>query len=763
MTFLNPLYLFGLAAAAIPIVIHLLTRRRPRRIEFSSVEFLREVNVAQLRRFRLRELILLALRVLAIALLSLALSRPAVKGSLGPAGREAVSSVVLLLDRSASMGAVESRELLSERARARARAVLESLETGDEVQVIPFDARPEPLFSKFTTDHGRVANAIGSIEPRPFTTDLDAAIGQGVELLKKSSQLNKELFLISDLQVAGLPGAGGAAGGAGGAIGAGGADSSSTSALGDTAVAKRSLPAGFRFYVLPVAQDARPENLALTDARVRSAGRMSGALSAVPSPSPYALASYTPATAAYEPVQSGGNGGSNAAAEVSVRAFGGAAGEVAVGVRSGGREIGRAFVPLGAGEGTALMPLSSMPQGGGEAFLPEDALEIDNHRWFAAGPTGRTQVGILEGGNAPASPLILALLAGQEAGQVEFRRIEAVSLSPGSLAGLDALVLNDVPELGEAPVTAIVEYVRGGGALAIALGERARPEFYGNRLFPALTGIRLAGVRESGSGQWTMRLAAPGHPAFDGFTARAGEPLTQAAFRRAWVLRPGPNTRVLARFATDLPAMVEESRVLVFASDTDGKWNDFPTRGAFLPLWLQSLRALAHGASTQDLRPGQRFSAPLPVGERAPDLRLTDPLGRSVPLEQSLSQGARRLVSPPLTETGLYRLSEGPRPLRDVAVNVDVRESDLTRLTPAEARRRFSAYRPIVLEGAGDLTQRIREGRFGREIGPLLLWLALLCLVLETAIARLMTPAGGTAGRGTPATSTSAGPGGTSA
>src|SRR5215468_7191785 len=104
MTFLNPLYLLGLAAAAIPIVIHLLTRKRPRRIPFSSVAFLREVNVAQLRRFRLR-----ALRVLAIALLALALSRPALKGSLGGAeGSDAASSVVLLIDRSASMGATES-------------------------------------------------------------------------------------------------------------------------------------------------------------------------------------------------------------------------------------------------------------------------------------------------------------------------------------------------------------------------------------------------------------------------------------------------------------------------------------------------------------------------------------------------------------------------------------------------------------------------------------------------------------------------------
>ncbi|MEO6461508.1 MAG: BatA and WFA domain-containing protein, partial [Candidatus Eisenbacteria bacterium] len=216
MTFLNPLYLFGLLAAGIPIVIHLLTRRRPKRITFPSVEFLREVNVAQLRRFRLREFLLLALRTLAIALLALALSKPALKGALGAGAGKATSSVVLLLDRSASMAAVEGRDALSARALARARAVLESLDPGDEVQVVTFDARPEALFPQPTGDLTRVGSAIEAIEPRPFTTDLDAAVARGLAVLRHSSRINKELYLLSDLQRTGLPGGadGDSAGGA---------------------------------------------------------------------------------------------------------------------------------------------------------------------------------------------------------------------------------------------------------------------------------------------------------------------------------------------------------------------------------------------------------------------------------------------------------------------------------------------------------------------------------------------------------------------
>jgi hypothetical protein len=52
-------------------------------------------------------------------------------------------------------------------------------------------------------------------------------------------------------------------------------------------------------------------------------------------------------------------------------------------------------------------------------------------------------------------------------------------------------------------------------------------------------------------------------------------------------------------FSTDLPALVEDGRLLIFASDADGAWNDFPSRGAFLPLWLQSLRSLSRGTAAR--------------------------------------------------------------------------------------------------------------------------------------------------------------------
>src|SRR5512136_3009139 len=95
---MNPLYLLGLLAAALPIIIHLLTRRRPRERAFPSLEFLTEVNQSEIRRLRLKQWLLLLLRTLAVAALALAMARPALRGAAGGrAGRGGAATMVVAL------------------------------------------------------------------------------------------------------------------------------------------------------------------------------------------------------------------------------------------------------------------------------------------------------------------------------------------------------------------------------------------------------------------------------------------------------------------------------------------------------------------------------------------------------------------------------------------------------------------------------------------------------------------------------------------
>jgi hypothetical protein len=80
MVFLNPWFLLGLFAAAIPVLIHLLHVRKLRTVEFSSLRFLKELQKSRLRTLRIRQLLLLLLRTLLIISLVLAFARPAVRG-----------------------------------------------------------------------------------------------------------------------------------------------------------------------------------------------------------------------------------------------------------------------------------------------------------------------------------------------------------------------------------------------------------------------------------------------------------------------------------------------------------------------------------------------------------------------------------------------------------------------------------------------------------------------------------------------------------
>ena len=101
LTFLNPALLFGALAAGVPLILHLLQNRRPQRVPFSDLRFLKDIQVHQSRSLGVRRWLLLALRMLAIILLALGVARPRL-GGLAPDAGERVSLLVIL-DSSASM------------------------------------------------------------------------------------------------------------------------------------------------------------------------------------------------------------------------------------------------------------------------------------------------------------------------------------------------------------------------------------------------------------------------------------------------------------------------------------------------------------------------------------------------------------------------------------------------------------------------------------------------------------------------------------
>ena len=122
MNFLAPAFFAGLAAIAIPVIIHLINRERKVVVEFPSLMFLQRIPYRSVRRQKLRHILLLMLRCLAIALLVAAFARPFFSRRVAAIATTGAREVVILLDRSASMGYADRWTKVAAAGRPRAGA-----------------------------------------------------------------------------------------------------------------------------------------------------------------------------------------------------------------------------------------------------------------------------------------------------------------------------------------------------------------------------------------------------------------------------------------------------------------------------------------------------------------------------------------------------------------------------------------------------------------------------------------------------------------
>ncbi|MCK4236903.1 MAG: BatA and WFA domain-containing protein, partial [Candidatus Krumholzibacteria bacterium] len=207
MNFLNPAFLLALIAVAVPLVIHIFSRRRLPEIPFSTLRFLKRSDKRSMRRISLRRLLLLILRMAGIALLALAFARPVVRGELAalfPAGGSRAACI--LLDRSYSMGVEEDEGVLFRRAKAGLSAILENMGKDDEVSVVLFDNAVEIVYEAERLECEVISRSLKKAGPSWSGTDLRSAVEEGRRILKKSRREAKELYIVSDFQRSALGG-----------------------------------------------------------------------------------------------------------------------------------------------------------------------------------------------------------------------------------------------------------------------------------------------------------------------------------------------------------------------------------------------------------------------------------------------------------------------------------------------------------------------------------------------------------------------------
>ena len=630
MSFLAPLFFVGLAALAVPILVHLTHRERKDVVVFPSLMFLSRIPYQAVRRQRIRNWPLFALRCLALIFLAFAFARPFLNrpALAAPVRSIGARELVILLDRSYSMAYGDRWT----RAVDAAKRAIAALGSNDRASLVVFDATATAA-SEPTSDKAILTTALDRVRPGAGATRYEPAFKLAQRLLADSRLPRREVLLISDFQ----------------RVGWDGRDSPA-------------LPAGTTINKVDLA-DPKTSNVAVTGVDFRrdyAEDRERVAITA-------RLVNRSAEARTGHSVSLELNGRVVETKQVNIAA-------------NAAATVDFAAAPLPPGTTRGVVRLA------------EDALPRDNAFFFAISRGQALSVLVIDGreGAAPRSLYVeRALGIGDQPNfRVTTKRLGSVTSS--DLVGRSLILLNDSDLPGGELGRRLVEYVQNGGGLLVALGDRAAPRdrpAYASELLPATAD---APIDRSGDRGGTLGYIDRSHPIFELFSAPRSGDFTTPRFFRYRSITPAPGDEQLARFDDGHVALLERKvgrgRVLVWASSFDGIWNDLPLQPVFLPVAHQMAK---YAAAYADERPwsivGQVANLPTIFRDSTPgdaaskaDYIAVAPSGERTRLEGT----ARRSVE--LSEQGFYELQRaGTRgEPKTVAVNVDLAESDLTAVEP---------------------------------------------------------------------------------
>jgi hypothetical protein len=573
MGFVQGSFLIGLAAVALPLLIHLIFRRQTRQVDLGTIRFLTELLRENARRKRLKRWLLLASRMLAMALLAFAFARPYV---LARQLRTSDRTVVVLSDRSASMGLRSGGERVADQALARAREILDSVGENTRWELALFD---HAVHSAAAESESR------AVVDRELPPDLDGATDYGAAMAWardaciRAGGAPVDVHVLTDLQRSGL-------------------DWTTT--------------------------DPFPENATL---HIEDLGK--------PLVNNVAITAATPSRTVVHPGDellidvTLFNFGPFPLEDVPVTLT------LSSQSRTQRLRDSAALEPGRAAQVTFSLP--SLAEGewtGVVGIEVDDELQFDNQRHLFVLARPALSVLLVDGSDAAVPQLSATFYL--EAALRLAPRGETFSDTPFAPAvvryqadGLpdlsehELVVLADVGDLTSGEATRLGQFVRGGGGLLVFSGEQTTAVSTAALAAEGLVPGTVGDVVRSRDLPFRWQTWDDPHPMFEPFRDPQFGDLRRLAFNAYLRIEPDARATVLARYRDDAPALLHEQvgngRVLWFTSAGDRTWGDWPRSRLYVPLVHQMLGDLAGmtgGGPVQSLTldAGVQHSAPLQPG-----------------------------------------------------------------------------------------------------------------------------------------------------
>ena len=699
LNFLNSIILVGLIAGLIPLLIHLFTRRKLKKIEFSSLWFLKVLEKTKLKQVKLHNLLLLIIRTLIILLVVLAFARPAIKGTLsqgklsakilgGDFSSAGSSSVVLIMDDSYAMGFETKAGSLFEEARKKAREILSFLSDKDEAALIFLSSPAETV--SFSIDFKELSEKVEKAQVSYLKSNFFSAFNQAVRLLNSSKNLNKEIYLLTNKTPVGID-------------------------------KLKQINSQFSFYLIDLS-NPNFQNLALDSI---SFGNQLIELNK-PFEVEAQIANYTK-----KQVEN-----------------------LLVGFYLDGKKVAQTDIYIKAGEKKKVKFTYTVQKTGfhsGYVEIAEDELLADNYRFFNFKIP--EQIKILLVGQKPEDYFFLNLALKPQENLNQNLKIKTITkglLQQEDFSDYDLVILANVENFSDVVLTNLQRYLETGGGLWFILGENSDLKFYQEKIAKKFLDLNLknrAGDIRNKESFFALKSFDLTHPIFAVYRQAGKDKLPEIKFYSIFDSQAGHEARVLAHFSNNSPAVVERKygagKALLFLSGLDPEFGDLVAHSFFVPFVNRSVQYLALDLAKQNefFTVGEEISrdlAEIPSGSVI-KLRYPNETEEGV---KPIFAGTKAFVKIKNSKLpGIYRITAGDSAsggLDEVAFNIDPAESKPEKIDIDLVRKGFSSEKGnfVAVSVDEDLRQVISRMRYGRELWREILYVVLVLLAVEMILGR---------------------------
>ncbi len=691
MPFLAPLFLGGMALLALPWYLHHVRRPEHEPVRFSSLLFIPELKQEVVKHRRIQHLLLMLIRMLLLLLLALAFSRPFREFSLALLEDSDSAQHVILIDTSYSMGTLG----WFDDAKKEALRIIDEMAPGERVGIVGF-AKAPVLEKSVDDDIGAARDAIRTLAITEESTAYGPALQLAEEVLTTENRPEHSVvYLISDFQKVGMP----------------------------QSKSNWRLAPGIDFVPIEVG-DPGVSNQSIMDLSVRELKK--GTLRVQAKVKNWSQDEEKPLN---------------------------------VKLLVNEETVGEKELVVGAGNARQAFFSIAAPAEGmvGRLEINDEVLAVDNLRYFTWTAKARENVIIVSDSERskskrwPAATLLTHVLPDSfdspwKVSVMDQKEINAHLNKDDGIPKV--LLVCDLAGIQQDSSTAILNYVSEGGAAVLSLNESMDMAALNELLLQPL-GLRATGLRYASLDETQFDLLSSvdlDHAIFFPFRGSRFNDFSHIRFFNYYRLElDSPEPMILARFegededAGD-PAIVEiafgDGRIIVWPFAIDLDWTNLPKTSRFLPLVHETIHYLS--GEDGDERSWQIGDQPAAPAMQKGLWKAEIPGGAVLDVAGSVS------LPKPLDRVGVLRWKQenGNGGWIAEAVNVDSREANPARISPAEFELAFCSTPVLdrnIRNAAGASVAALEDEVSRQEFGLYAIGIFLFFLLVESWLASRLT------------------------